>query len=57
MNKIMKPRHSGDSMELLANMWRWLSVSRDGKNERGTTGGLRICDFSRGLEKKAFESL
>lgn len=57
MNKIMKPRHSGDSKELLANMWHWLSVFRDGKNESGTTGGLRICDFSRGLEKKAFESL
>lgn len=44
-------------MELLANMRRWLSVSRDGKNESGATGGLRICDFSRGLEKKTFESL
>lgn len=35
MNKIMKPRHSGDSMELLADMWHWLSVSIDGEMREG----------------------
>lgn len=50
MNKIMKPRHSGDSMELETTCGIGSLSPEMGRNERGTAGGLRV------LEKKAFES-